>query len=413
MNPEDLLPTRLSWRWIAVLILFLSALAGFASGVAVTHRPEIVDAGLAAQAYYSLGLFVIGGLDLGTPTGGPQFGRVLLWFAYFGAPLLTASALIEAVVRLISPSRWQLRRLRGHVVINGSGRLARAYLRALRQEDPDVRVVVVAMRIEDLAERELVDSFDATVLKADIRQPYVLEQLRVKRARRIVLLGDNDFRSFETASRIASFYPRATSKIILHCNNLRFLRSLEATELVRQFVSFNTYHLTAEALVREHLTDHFHKTADRDQVVLAGFGRFGQSVLEELDANSAKEIACVAVLDTDAQRRILVVDEQKRLAGTYRREVVEGDIGHPQTWQQLEKAVDLSIGEPAIVLGTGNSEQNLRTALWLRDNYPNAKLYMRTNGRSSLAQAMGEEFDIIDIGITQLLEDHLPKDMLN
>lgn len=409
MNPEDLLPTRLSWRWIAVLVLFCSALVGFASGVAVTHRPEIVDAGLAAQAYYSLGLFVIGGLDLGTPIGGPYFGRVLLWFAYFGAPLLTASALIEAVVRLISPSRWQLRRLRGHVVVNGSGRLARAYIRALRQADPDVRIVVVAIHVEDLAERELVDSFAATVLKADIRQPYVLEQLRVRRARRIVLLGENDFRSFETASRIASLFPRATSNIVLHCNNLRFLRSLENTKLVSQFATFNTYHLTAEALVHEHLVDHFKTTAARDQVVLAGFGRFGQSVLEVLDAHAAEEIASVAVLDTDAQRRILVVDEQQRLTGNYRRELVEGDIGHPQVWQELGKVVDLSVGEPAIVLGTGNSEQNLRTALWLRNKYPNAKLYVRTNGRSSLAQAMGAEFDIIDIGITQLLEDHLPK----
>jgi len=413
MNSESFLSSRVSWRWLAVLLLFCSALIGFASGVAVTHRPEIVDAGLAAQAYYSLGLFVIGGLDLGTPIGGPYFGRLLLWFAYFGSPLLTASALIEAVVRLISPGRWKLRRLRDHVVVNGTGRLARAYLRALRQEDPDVRIVVVAISIEHLAERELIDSFSATVLVGDITQAYVLDQIRVRRARRIVLLGENDFRSFETASRIADLYPRATNRIVLHCNNLRFLRSLENTQLVRQFATFNTYNLTAEALVHKHLVGHFHKTAARDQVVLAGFGRFGQSVLEVLDAHTANEIACVAVLDTGARRRMLVVDEQQRLTGDYRRELVEGDIGDPHVWLQLENIVDLSVGEPAIVLGTGNSEQNLRTALWLRNNYPNAKLYVRTNGRSKLAQAMGAEFDIIDIGITQLLEDHLPKQLLN
>ena len=109
---------------------------------------------------------------------------------------------------------------------------------------------------------------------------------------------------------------------------------------------------------------------------------------------------------------MLVVEEQHRLAGSYQRELVQGDIGDPQVWQQLQKLVDLSVGEPAIVLGTGNSEQNLRTALWLRENYPNVKLYTRTNERSKLAQAMGEEFGITGLGITQLLEDHMPEQML-
>ena len=288
-----------------------------------------------------------------------------------------------------------------------------AYLRVLRKADPEVRVIVVAVKIEHLAERQFVDDFNATVLIGDISQDYVLEQLRLKRARRIVLLGDNDYRSFETASRIASLYPAVTGKIVLHCNNLRFLRSLENTQLVRQFATFNTYQLTAEALVHEHLLDHFRKTDSGDNVVLAGFGRFGQSVLEELDAHAAGEIASVAVIDTDAQRRVLVVEEQHRLAGRYQRELVQGDIGDPQVWLQLESLVDLSVGEPAIVLGTGNSEQNLRTALWLRENYPNVKLYTRTNERSKLAQAMGEEFDITGLGITQLLEDHMPEQMLH
>ena len=59
-------------------------------GVEVSER-DLTGEGLLGRLYYVLGLFVLGGLDLGTPMGGPAFGRVLLWFAYFGAPLITAS----------------------------------------------------------------------------------------------------------------------------------------------------------------------------------------------------------------------------------------------------------------------------------------------------------------------------------
>ncbi len=90
------------WRGLAFAITYLAAVAGLLSGVGVTER-NLAESGLAEVAYYSIGLFVLGGLDIGTPVGGPLFGRALLWSVYFIAPVITASALIEATVRLISP----------------------------------------------------------------------------------------------------------------------------------------------------------------------------------------------------------------------------------------------------------------------------------------------------------------------
>ena len=77
---------NISWRWLLALTLFTCAMLGLSSGVGLTERPDVVEGSLLAKAYYSLGLFVVGGLDIGLPTGGPQLGRVLLWIAYFGSP---------------------------------------------------------------------------------------------------------------------------------------------------------------------------------------------------------------------------------------------------------------------------------------------------------------------------------------
>ena len=114
-----------------------------------------MQAGLFVQTYYILGLFVVGGLDLGVPTGGPMWAQAMLWVAFFGAPLLTASTVVDAVLRIINPQRWLLRNLQDHVVIFGSGELTISYLRLLRRENRNCRVIVVDTEFESIREQEL------------------------------------------------------------------------------------------------------------------------------------------------------------------------------------------------------------------------------------------------------------------
>ena len=163
--------------------MFLLAVVGFESGVGVSERAEFVGAGLAAHAYYALGLFVVGGLDLGLPQGGPPWGQLIVWVAYFGAPALTASAVIETVLRFISPQAWVLRRLREHYVLIGSGDLTTSYLRVLRARDKRAKVVVIDSKIDSGREQELVEGFKAIVLKGDVTQPFMLNALRLHRVR--------------------------------------------------------------------------------------------------------------------------------------------------------------------------------------------------------------------------------------
>ncbi len=401
---------RINWRWAAALGLFGCGFIGLVSGVGLTERPEVINAGLLTKAYYSLGLFVVGGLDIGTPQSGPLLGRIMLWVAYFGAPLLTASAVIEAVIRVMSPHSWRLKRLKNHVVVVGSGELTISFLRILRKQSPDVPVVVVDDSVELVRAQELEQTFGAVVVIGEIKHEFLLAELGVERAARVVLLGDNDFQAFEAASRIMRNYPG--TPVTLHCHNLRFLRAMQATTVARQSATFNSYHLAAASLVRQSLLNHFKRTESQDAVVLAGFGRFGQTILEELQDQAINEINQVALIDTDADRRILVAEEQERLGSNYERLVFEGDISNPEVWQQLTNKIDLSLNEPTIILGTGSTEDNLRTALWIKRRYPNALVFARTNDQSALALEVGAEHDINCISIKQLVEDNLPADWL-
>ncbi|MCZ6619625.1 MAG: NAD-binding protein [Gammaproteobacteria bacterium] len=413
MAQESLDNPTINWRWPAALILFLLAIGGLLSGVSLSERPDVIHSGFLTKAYYSLGLFVVGGLDIGTPTGGSALGRLALWLAYFGAPALTASAVFEAVLTLISPNRWQLKHLRDHVVIVGAGGLTTSYLRVLRKQSPDVSVVVVNDGVEFVREQELRETFNVNVITGDITHDFLLKALRLDKAIRVVLLGEDDFQSYEAASKILRQFPHLGSKIVLHCHRLRFMRAMQETNVAKQTINFNLYNLAAAGLVRDHLIGHFRKTQDRDVVVIAGFGRFGQTVLEELQTHARDEIATVGVIDIDADRRVLVVDEQRQISENYRREVFQGDIAHPEVWQNLAASIDLSVGEPTVIIGTGRADENLRSALWLKREYPNTMVFARTNDKSELALEIGAEHDIKCFSIKQLIEDNIPASWLN
>ena len=77
--------TLLGWRWLAVALIFVFGLTAFASGVALTERPDVTTAPLLERIYYILGLFVVGGLDLGMPTG-VRFGHKVFFGLRFSVP---------------------------------------------------------------------------------------------------------------------------------------------------------------------------------------------------------------------------------------------------------------------------------------------------------------------------------------
>lgn len=398
----------LSWRWSAAGLIYLCGFVGLLSGVELSERTAVVDGHWLTKAYYSLGIFVVGGLDLGVPVGGPVLGRALVWLAYFAAPVLMASAVVDAMFRVFAPQRWQLRRLNDHYVVNGTGRLTMSYLQLLRKQHPRATVVVVEQNISPAKQRELTQAFDVRVVSGDLTSPFFIRQLRVKRARRIALLAVDDYRCYEAASRLLQLYPDLGDRILLHCSNLRFMRAMEETSIARRCTTFNSYQLASDTLVREQLLKHFQRTRHLDVVVLGGFGRLGQTLLEELSNKAESELSAVALIDTDADRRVLVADEQQRSRATQRRIVLQGDVGHPNVWQRLSEEIDLAAGEPVLVMGTGGASNNMRTGLWLKKQYPNALVYVRTEYDSLFAREVAGDHDIKPFSIIEAVELGMP-----
>lgn len=400
---------NLSWRWSAAVLLFTCAFCGLLMGVSLSERPDIQSADVLTKAYYSLGLFVMGGLDIGTPTGGPVVARWLLWLSYFGSPILAASTIIEAVIKTISPYKWRLRRFKNHIVVSGSGELVISYLKELRKTQPGIALVVINNHFEPIREEELKRRYNAKVITGDITRSYFLTKLNLTQAKKVLLLGTDNFQNYEAAHKILQLEPQLQGRIIIHCNSIRFMRSMADSNVAKKCINFNAYQLAASALVKQHLISHFLQTVPKDVVVIAGFGIFGQTILEELQQYANKEIDTIAVIGVDAKRRIQVVDEQLKLDNFCRREIFEGNISHPEVWKQLQGKVDLTNSQPVIILCTDSVEDNFRTSLWLKRKHPDSMIIARSYLPSKFAEDVSEQYDILNVSINQLVKDSLPR----
>ena len=393
----------LLWRGVILVLVFGCGLGAFAMGVGASERPGIGDADLFTKIYYTLSLFVLGGVDLGMPLGGPPLAHRLLWFAYFAAPALTVVSVVEGILRALAPERWLLRRLRGHAVIAGAGGIGQLCLARLRRRDANLPIVVVE-REQDPRARVAI-RHQAHVLAGDIRADSVLDTLRLAHAERVFLLTGDDFANLDAAAKILQQVPALAGRIVVHVSDLHFLRILRDTRVARECAIFNSHDIAATHLVRAEILAHFQRTDMRDVVVLAGFGRFCQSVLASLQELAGDTFGRVVIMDLEASSRVAVFAQQIGFKGFYERQVIDGDLRDPRTWEAI---TDLGMLEPVFILGCGDDSANLHTAIWVKSAYPQAYVVARTFQRSLFAEELARDGGFLVFSVAELVARSVP-----
>ena len=394
-------------RGLAFGAVYLAALGGLLSGVGVSER-DLSAAGIAEKAYYALGLYVLGGLDIGTPVGGPQLGRVLLWAAYFLAPVITAFALLEAAVRLFGPLAIRVRRLKGHVVVGGAGRLTLVYVRKLRKRDPRRTVIVVEQNPGHPALAELQDVYGVVVVTGDVASDGVLRGLRLDRAHRVLLLTGDDFTNLDAAAKILRLAPGLAGRIVVHVSDLGFIRETSGSSVARDCEVFNGHEFAAMHLVQEHLLGWFQRTPYSDVVVLAGFGRFGRTVLHQLQQHAQGSFGHVVIIDETATRNARVFEDGPGFGDEYAREIIDGDILDPEIWRGISAHLSAAEHEPVVILGSGEDGTNLQAALSVRALHPQALVIVRSFRSSPFTEEIAQEAGVHAFNLAELVESGMP-----
>jgi voltage-gated potassium channel Kch len=355
-------------------------------GVGATNRPGLADASWMTKMYYTLGLFMLGGLDLGVPEGGPPLARAMLWIAYFACPAVTTAAVVESALRVLDTGDLP-RSLHDHIVVAGGGALTPIYLEALGDHVASHPVVVVSSD-GDTPSLEQVRPDCITCLQGDPTNLELLKRLRISQAREVMLVTGDDFENLEIMQTIYDEFrgPEADNldaRVHTHVSNLLLLQNIEGTSPLQTNMQslFNAHREAAEDLVHHRIDEDFRSTEAIDQLVLAGFGRFGQSMLWALHDSVRDEFDRVVIVDREAERAFRLfrkhVDWNPRIE--YEVETVEGDMTDPETWERVDTHVR-SNPVPVFVLGSDEDTSNIQAALWVTDAYGGAEanVYVRT-----------------------------------
>ncbi len=399
-------PRSLFWRLLPVALVFGAALVAFAAGVDVSERPGLPGARLPARLYYAVSLFVLGGVDIGTPVGGPNWARSLLWAAYFLAPAVTTSALVEGALRILQPQMLQRFQLRDHIVLVGMGRTGMLYLERLRELEPHRRVVVLDLDPSQPQVQEAASRFGAIVLPGDITHRPTRAGLRLSRAAALVLLTGDDLANLASAWDVAREAPALP--IAAHVADLSLKRSINQLETQARGVHvFNSHRIAARELWESHLQQHFAHTAARDVVVLAGFGRFGQTLLEYLCRHAVGELQHVVVIDRSGPALVRQYEGQVGAPEGFRLDVLAGDIADPGVWPRVAGYLDPEAESPVFVLGVDGDSVNLAAAMAVRGRYPHARLFVRCFHDSDFTATLADAHSFDVLGLERMLRDAL------
>ena len=388
---------RWIWRALPALAAVAMGLTAFQLGVGVDAREGMAGAGLLAHLYAVCSLFVLGGLDLGLPTGSTSAARALLWGAYFLAPTVTAVAVVEAFLESLQPGWWQRPRLKDHLIVIGAGSMGTLYLEALRAEEPRAPVLIVD---QDPSSEAVARHFGAAFLNGDVRWKPTRDQLSLQRARGVLVMTGDDLNNLGTATDLIEEAPNLAGRIVVHVRDLGLRRTLnrklpgrEAGPLPSYESDlghiFNSHRVAAQHLVEHRLRAHFALTEASDVVVLAGFGRFNQTILETLQAQALGEFHAVVIVDVHARIQARAFEEQVGF-GDYSTEVIEGDMNNTEVWEEVKEACS-GVVSPAYVLGSDQDSTNLRVAMGLRERYPAARIFARCFDESAFTRRLARE----------------------
>ncbi len=391
--------SRIAWTWRIALAVsaFGLALYAFRSGVVVSDRPEVLGAGILTHVYYSLGLFVLGGLDLGVPVEGPDGARIALWLAYFLAPLVTAGVLVESALRLLRPAWIQRQNLRDHIIVVGVGQLGELFLESLYAVEKNPRVLLVDTQESQTLLAKARNQYGAPYVCADIRSASTLDALNLGRAKGVALLTGDDLVNLEAAWAVLEAKPDMS--IVAHIDDIQMKREMDrlmGDAEGQRIRAFNMHHMAADRLYDHHLAPRFEETS----------GRFGQTMLEHLRREASDELERVVIVDRTAKNAVAAFNMQTQKTA-FPVDVVDGDAEDPTVWDQLDALLKNVAHPPVFIFGTDNDSLNFRLAMLLRKRSRSLEIFVRCFHESRFSAQISEHYRIHVMALEQMMHEAL------
>lgn len=311
---KEIIKTAL-YRLLPSFLVFILALLAFNNGVYLEDKPNICTDTLFVQIYYTIGLFLLAGIDFGMPMGGSEFYRILLYISYFLAPLITVLAVIEAVLKTIGTD-YLKRPYKNHVVIVGASKQAISIINSWKDQmsmgqiiqDGEVirfaqtKLIVVEKdpnntKLEYF--RELSKQRKVEIIIGDVNHSYVLKKINIGQALSCIITTNSDILNINITLKLIDVYGVKKERIITR---------VEDNDLIIDLINseedgVDTLRLTSthRNLANCFLFRYIQTFLFLENLVIFGFGTFGQNILESISKSiSFKNLI---IIDPDAEQK--------------------------------------------------------------------------------------------------------------
>jgi Trk K+ transport system NAD-binding subunit len=282
------------------------------------------------------------------------------WLFRLAVPVLSAVALVR-VAHVLGWIRRPLFLSRNHVVIAGAGRIGAELGRHLLADGHDVIVVDHDADNPRLVELE---ALGARTFVGDASREATLEAVRVHRAVAVIATTREDLVNVDVAFRALALHPRPDCfRTFSHVSDgpLRELLGDICRQRTAPLEFFSIYEYAADHVYDEHVRRHAEPPA---RIVIAGFGRFGESVLRRVvnDLTDGHGPSCL-VIDRDETRRCRFEQLRSHVPREHqdRIELCIGDILEPRIVHEMQ----VGEGRRMVVVATDDDVRNLDLALTL------------------------------------------------
>jgi len=396
-------------RLLGAAAVVALAVGAFAAGVGTTGIADMGAESLAGWLYFAGGLFVFGGLDLGTPVGGPQSARIALWIAYFLAPAITTTVIAETMMKMVRPDLMARRRLRQHVILIGSSNAANAYADAIRDVEPDRMIVRLDHHPGQTPRFEEWDTTSALQhLQGDARLPETLDAARLAQAYRVIFLTEDDLLNLEGAWTTLARQPGLP--VAAHVTDLALLRPVNRlirsqrhkTDSSPTPLIFSTHRIGALQLYEQHLHPYFESTRYQDVVIIAGFGHYSQTILELLCAMAADELELILIVDPAAAHLLRQLRSDVDI-GPVNIATIDGELDDASTWLQVSEQLTDQSTIPLFLLNSADETANLKAAMQLRAQDLKSKIFLSCFHHSAFAESLSSELSVEIVATEKLL----------
>ncbi len=386
MNNNKKINTEILKRAIPAFLIIIISLICFNSGVYVASNPNLPNENILIQLYYSIGIFFLSGLDMGMPSGGLVSLRYLLLSTYFIAPLITAIAILETVLHAIRKPHFLKKKLVNHHVIVGAGTISKQYVQQILNQDASSRIVIVEINDMHKNLSEFRTKVERIII-GDISKDSVIKELNLSLAKQILLLTNNDIVNLNIMFMIDNV------------SRKNVLIRIEDEELKSIAKKHNVQTLSLHSANAKSFVDSYSEVLDSKKIVIYGFGRFGQEVLEEIQINGS--IDEVIIIDPYIKKRWASFLLRQKISNkewipVYKIHLITSNQEDYSNFEEIKKVTPFNKDLSIVFCANLPKFQNIKSAILLAENFKEINLYIRTYG-SNFEDAMQKEYPNIHL----------------